>query len=89
MIKVLCVCAGAARFVSAVTVLYYCLNLLLRKSAPLTGHLCFFLTYKDKSVLLPWDPVLSMKLLRLNSEVLEAKYWINLCRRCTNTYEQS
>lgn len=27
---------------------------------------------------LPWEPVLSIKLLRLNREVLEAKYWMNL-----------
>lgn len=29
-------------------------------------------------VFLPWEPVLSIKLLRLNREVLEAKYWMNL-----------
>lgn len=44
-----------------------------------------FQTHTQKITNSPWEPVLSMKLLRLNKEVLEAKYWINLCRDVKRT----
>lgn len=37
------------------------------------------LKIQEMFLLSPWTPPLSRKLLKLNDELLEAKYWTNLC----------
>lgn len=45
------------------------------------SHCVSHLHCQKLCLFLPWEPVLSIKLLRLNREVLEAKYWMNLWER--------
>lgn len=44
------------------------------------------LRIQEMFLLSPWTPPLSRKLLKLNDELLDAKYWTNLCELDTKIY---